>query len=81
MTTDDREPLRPARGEAPGERPAEPDDRDDEDERENPFGLFPVIVLLVLVVGGLFVAFTLHDVSNIQDCVSSGRKNCAPVER
>jgi hypothetical protein len=24
--------------------------------------------------------FELRDVSNIQDCVQSGRKNCAPVD-
>jgi len=40
----------------------------------------PVIILLVLVAAGLFVALRLKDVSTLQDCVMSGRKNCAPVD-
>jgi hypothetical protein len=35
------------------EPPSPPRDRDDEPVAENPFGLFPVIVFVVLVVGGL----------------------------
>jgi len=62
------------------EPPWPPRDRDDEPVAENPFGLFPVIVLVVLIVGGLLVAFRLRDVSRIQDCVWSGRKNCAPID-
>jgi hypothetical protein len=54
--------------------------RDDDPVAENPFGLFPVIVLVVLIVGGLLVAFRLRDVSSTQDCVWSGRKNCAPID-
>jgi hypothetical protein len=53
---------------------------DDDDDRASPFGWFPLVILIVLIVGGLFVMFELRDVSNIQDCVQSGRKNCAPVD-
>jgi hypothetical protein len=61
--------------------PAPPPDPGDEDEDEgaSPFGLFPILILVVLVVGGLFLIFKLHDMATIQDCVSSGRKNCAPI--
>ena len=38
------------------------------------------VILLVLVVGGLFVLFELRDISRMQDCIWSGRKNCAPVD-
>jgi hypothetical protein len=65
--------------EGKSEGPDEPG-RDDGDERDDPFGVFPLIVLLVLVVGGLFLIFTLRDMSNVQDCVWSGRKNCAPIQ-
>jgi hypothetical protein len=68
---------------APDERkqPAKPAPADMEDpEGPHPFGMFPVIVLLVLILVGLIVAFKLRDVSNLQDCVMSGRKNCAPVD-
>ena len=53
---------------------------DDDDDRPSPFGWFPIVILVVLVVGGLFVMFELRDVSNVQDCVQSGRKNCAPID-
>jgi hypothetical protein len=53
---------------------------DDDDDRPSPFGWFPILILIVLVVGGLFVMFELRDVSNLQDCVQSGRKNCAPID-
>ncbi len=52
----------------------------DDDDRPAPFGWFPLVILIVLVVGGLFVMFELRDVSNVQDCVQSGRKNCAPID-
>jgi hypothetical protein len=57
-----------------------PPDDDSDDERASPFVWFPVIMLLVLVGGGLFVMFELHNDSTLQDCVQSGRKNCAPID-
>lgn len=63
------------------ERPQTPaPEGGDEDERPNPFGLFPLLVLVVLVVGGLLLMMKLRDDANTQDCVWSGRKNCAPIE-
>lgn len=47
---------------------------------EKPFGIVPVVILLVLVVGGLFLIFEMRDMANIQDCVASGRRNCAPLD-
>jgi len=64
----------------PGVDPAAPEPPEDDEVRDNPFGLLPVIVLVVLVAGGLLIAFRLRDASSVQDCVSSGRKNCAPVD-
>lgn len=52
----------------------------DDEPTENPFGIFPVIVLVVLIVGGLLLAFRLRDSARTQDCVWSGRKNCAPID-
>jgi hypothetical protein len=64
----------------PHRREPEPDPESDLDDRPSPFGWFPIVVLIVLVVGGLLVMFKLRDVSNLQDCVQSGRKNCAPID-
>jgi hypothetical protein len=60
--------------------PSHDADADADNDRPSPFGWFPILILIVLVVGGLFVMFELRDVSNIQDCVQSGRKNCAPID-
>jgi hypothetical protein len=37
-------------------------------------------VLLVVVATGLFLVFELRDISKVQDCVWSGRKNCVVVD-
>jgi hypothetical protein len=71
---EDRDAVEPA---GPPQRVA-PSDADD--ERSNPFNSFALVVLLVLVVGGLWLVFRLKDISAVQDCVWSGRRNCAPVE-
>jgi hypothetical protein len=42
--------------------------------------LVGLIVALVLVLGGLFLWHVLHGVSALQDCVMSGRTNCAPID-
>ena len=58
----------------------EPEAPESEEPPANPFGLLPVLILLVVVAVGFFLAFRLRDVSTLQDCVMSGRKNCAPVD-
>ncbi len=68
----------PDKGKQPSREPSG-DDLEDP-EGPHPFGMFPVVVLLVLILVGLIVAFKLRDVSTLQDCVMSGRKNCAPVD-
>jgi len=42
--------------------------------------LVGLIVCLLLVLGGLFLVYTLRDASQLQDCVMQGRSNCSPVE-
>jgi hypothetical protein len=69
----------------PPEKPESPEpDAEDAPESEeppaNPFGLVPVLILLVVVAVGFFVAFRLRSDSQLQDCVMSGRKNCAPID-
>ncbi len=61
----------------PGHDPGPSDGADEAEER--PFGALSVVVLLILVVGGLFLVFELRDMSQTQDCIWSGRRNCAPV--
>jgi hypothetical protein len=42
--------------------------------------LIGLLVIVLLVIGGLMLAHILRDVGRLQDCVMSGRTNCAPVE-
>jgi hypothetical protein len=59
----------------PGERP--PPGREPDARRGAILGLV-IAVLLVLV--GLILVKVLGDAGRLQDCVMSGRTNCAPVD-
>ena len=39
-----------------------------------------LILLVVLVGGGLWLTSALRGAAAIQDCVSAGRTNCAPIQ-
>lgn len=42
--------------------------------------LIGLLLVVLLVVGGLLLSRILKNVSRLQDCVMSGRTNCAPIE-
>jgi hypothetical protein len=37
-------------------------------------------LVLLLIVGGLVLAHILRSTAQVQDCVMSGRTNCAPID-
>jgi hypothetical protein len=37
-------------------------------------------ICLALVLGGLFLVYTLKRSAELQDCVMQGRTNCAPID-
>ncbi|HTV87509.1 MAG TPA: hypothetical protein VME41_00700 [Stellaceae bacterium] len=39
-----------------------------------------LILVLLLVVAGYFLVEALRHESNLEDCLLSGRRNCAPIE-
>ena len=39
-----------------------------------------LILVLVLVVAGYFLMTALQQNATLEDCLMSGRKNCAPIE-
>jgi len=61
---------------------ARPDEEDpDEDEAQRSTArLAGLALILLLAVIGLFLAQRLRQESNLEDCLMSGRSNCAPVE-
>jgi hypothetical protein len=56
----------------------DPDQDDAPDSRRN--GLIGLGIVVLLVVAGWFLIHVLRNTSRVQDCVMSGRSNCAPIE-
>lgn len=56
----------------------EPDESEVPDSRRG--ALLGLAIVLALVVGGLLLARALRHTSEVQDCVMSGRTNCAPID-
>lgn len=81
-----RAPLAPIQGESGepgGSKPGEAAATDDDDEdgpRTAPFGWVSLVVIAVLVIGTWFVIQRLQADTNMQDCIQSGRRNCAPID-
>jgi hypothetical protein len=38
-----------------------------------------LVVAILVVVGGYFLSVKLKEMGRMQDCVMSGRSNCAPI--
>lgn len=55
--------------------------RDVEPPPEGPSrgALIALVVIVLLVVGGYWLAQHIRAASRIQDCVMAGRTNCAPI--
>ena len=68
-----REPL----GSVP--RMADPHDDEREPDSRRP-ALIGLVVVLALVVAAYFLVNALRENANLEDCLMSGRKNCAPIE-
>jgi hypothetical protein len=60
------------------EQPVEPEPHEPASNRGPVAAL---VVVLVLVVVGWLLTQALHKNGNMQDCVASGRTNCAPVSQ
>jgi hypothetical protein len=58
------------------ERP--PEDPEVPDSRRG--ALIGFGLVLLLIVGGLVLAHVLRATAQVQDCVMSGRTNCAPID-
>jgi hypothetical protein len=62
------------------------DPRDDESRDHGPGpdsrrpALIGLLVVLLLVVLGYFLMIALRQNANLEDCLMSGRRNCAPIE-
>ncbi len=79
-------PTTPARGSGGSpQRWSEPwDDYVGDDGAEQPhrglINIIGVVFTVLLISAGLWLAHSLVEMRKIQDCVLSGRTNCAPIE-
>jgi LPS O-antigen subunit length determinant protein (WzzB/FepE family) len=58
-------------------KPREPRNPQEPDPRRS--ALLALVLIVLLIVGGLYVVHVLRSSSELQDCVMSGRTNCAPI--
>ncbi len=70
----DRAPSPPA-----SDRPGEPGRREAEENRTLA-NLVLLIGFLVLVGGGIWLVDAMLDARRADECISSGRRNCNPIE-
>ena len=54
------------------------DNDEDDSSRRGPLIAMGAVVLLVVV--GWFITRALHKSTRLEDCLMSGRTNCAPLE-
>ena len=57
----------------------DPRDEGPEPESRRP-AVIGLIVVLALVVAGYFLMTALRENASLEDCLMSGRRNCAPIE-
>ena len=63
----------------PAARDGQGDPGDDDGDRTL-VNIVLVVGFVVLVGGGIWIANVMIDVRQAQDCISSGRRNCNPIE-
>jgi hypothetical protein len=57
-------------------QPPEEDDHDDSRSR----ALIGLVIVAILIVAAVYLVHALRNESNLEDCLMSGRTNCAPIE-
>ena len=63
-------PVEPRQSQVPG----------DASEAFHPFGWGSLLILITLVVVAWLMVTKMADFAKMQDCVMSGRRNCAPID-
>ena len=58
---------------------AQPPDDDNQDQSRSR-ALIGLVIVAVLVVAAVYLVHALRNESQLEDCLMSGRSNCAPIE-
>jgi flagellar biogenesis protein FliO len=53
---------------------------DEEDQVRSRNNLLFLVVAVLIVVAGIWLVNKMIDLRNMQNCLESGRRNCAPIE-
>lgn len=57
-----------------------PDEHDRDHDQSRSRALIGLLIVAVLVVAAVYLVNALRKESNLEDCLMSGRSNCAPIE-
>ena len=60
--------------------PLDPDDRPPTEEERRRTNLIMLCVAVAVVVIGVWLVNWMIDQRKLQECLESGRRNCAPIE-
>jgi hypothetical protein len=58
--------------------PETPEEHEHEQSRSR--ALIGLVVIALLVIAAVYLIHALRSESNLEDCLMSGRSNCAPIE-
>ena len=58
---------------------AEPPDEPNHEELRSR-ALIGLLIVALLVIAAVYLVHALRNESNLEDCLMSGRSNCAPIE-
>jgi hypothetical protein len=64
---------------APGAFLTQPPEEQDHDQSRSR-ALIGLVIVAVLVVAAVYLVHALRQESQLEDCLMSGRSNCAPIE-
>jgi hypothetical protein len=56
------------------------EDGEDEADQRRSAALIGLIIILALAIAGVWLVRELREKSQLEDCLMSGRTNCAPIE-
>jgi hypothetical protein len=59
--------------------PIEPEEPEETPQERRNTNIMLVVFFVLLVGGGIWLVDKMLDMKKIQDCVSAGRRNCAPI--
>jgi hypothetical protein len=67
-------------GQGTPRKPRPPDDDGGDEQGRSLMNLAALVFVILLVIGGVWLAKVLQRHARLEDCLMSGRTNCAPID-